>query len=201
MADRRAELERLAREAGGDWLAVAQLARALVLAARADLVLDVGVGPGIVTLWLADAVDETGGHLVVLERDPAAIERLAAHVDSLGLAERVQVLHGDAHRTIRTIAGTIAFVRLAADRAGYADYLRQLLDRLRPGAVIMAEGVRAPGAESFRAALAADERFTTVELPFRGGCLLAIWWPERHAVGRDERRGEDADLRDAQFAD
>ncbi len=104
MADRRAELERLAREAGGDWLAVAQLARALVLAARADLVLDVGVGPGIVTLWLADAVDETGGHLVVLERDPAAIERLAAHVDSLGLAERVQVLHGDAHRTIRTIA-------------------------------------------------------------------------------------------------
>jgi len=201
MADRRAELERLAREAGGDWLAVAQLARALVLASRADLVLDVGVGPGIVTLWLADAVDETGGHLVVLERDPAAIERLAAHVDSLGLAERVQVLHGDAHRTIRTIAGTIAFVRLAADRAGYADYLRQLLDRLRPGAVIMAEGGRVPGAESFRAALAADERFTTVELPFRGGCLLAIWWPERHAVGRDERRDEDADLRDAQFAD
>jgi len=65
----------------------------------------------------------------------------------------------------------------------------------------MAEGGRVPGAESFRAALAADERFTMVELPFRGGSLLAVWWPERHAVGRDERRDEDADLRDAQFAD
>ncbi|MCX2727782.1 class I SAM-dependent methyltransferase [Thermomicrobium sp. 4228-Ro] len=182
MSGRTSELERLAREAGGDWLAVARLARLLALAARAELVLDVGAGPGVVSLWLADAVAETGGHLIVLEREPAAIERLTVQLKALGLAERVQVLQGDAHRTIRTVAGTIDFVRLAADRAGYVDYPQAVRHRLRRGGVLLAEGLRRPETDAFRRVVEDDDRFAAVEVPFCGGCLVAVWWPGERAT-------------------
>ncbi|MCX7624291.1 MAG: class I SAM-dependent methyltransferase [Thermomicrobium sp.] len=169
-----AELERLARDAGGEWLTVARLAHSLAIAVGAELAVEIGVGCGVVTLWLAEAVAETGGRLIALEREPERIEQVTAQLEALGLAERVQLLQGDAHRTIRTIAGPIGFVRLGADRAGYADYLRVLRERLRPGAAIVAEGTAAPAARVFRTELIEDARFAWVELPLRGGCLVAV---------------------------
>ncbi len=172
-------LEQLAREAGGDWPLVARLAHVMALAVRAQLALEVGAGPGIVTVWLADAMERTGGRLVVLEHDPTVVESVTGRLEDLGLMERVQLLQGDAHRTIRAVAGPFDLVRLAADRSGYLDYYRAVRDRLRPGGVILAEGLAKEAARPFREAVRVETDLRTVELPLRGQSLIGIWWPSR----------------------
>lgn len=172
-------LEELAREAGGDWPLVARLAHPVALAVRGQLALEVGAGPGVVTVWLADAMEQTGGRLVVLEQDPIVIESVTGRLEDLGLMERVQLLQGDAHRTIHTVAGPFDLVRLAADRSGYLDYYRAVRDRLRPGAVILAEGLAKEAARPFRETVRAEIDLRTVELPMRGQSLIGVWWPSR----------------------
>lgn len=176
---REQELGQLAREAGDGWLLLAQLARVIVLAVRAQLALEVGIGPGVVTAWIADALERTGGRLVALEWKSETIERVVERLDALGLAERVQILEGDAHQTIRTVAGPIDVLWLAAERSGYADYLRAVKGKLRPGAAVIAEGMANEGTRALREELSREGEFVTVELPVRGSALIGIYWPER----------------------
>ncbi|MCS7050766.1 MAG: class I SAM-dependent methyltransferase [Thermomicrobium sp.] len=179
MRTRQQVLEALAQEAGDGWLLAAQLARLAVLTVRARLVLEVGIGPGIVTVWIADALERTGGRLVSLEQDGQTIERVLERLDALGLAERVQILEGDAHQTCRTVAGPIDVVRLAADRSGYVDYLEAVRPRLRSGGIVIAEGAGHTAAQAFVHALTTDETFATVTFPHRGRTVVGVWLPSQ----------------------
>jgi len=180
---RQQALGQLAQVAGDGWLLLAQLARVIVLAVRAQLVLEVGIGPGVVTAWIADALERTGGRLVALEWNSETIERVMERLDALGLAERVQILAGDARQTIRPVAGPTDGGGLAAGRTGYADYLREVKGKLRPGAAVIAEGMASEGTRALREELSREREFATVELPVRGSALVGIYWPER-AMGR-----------------
>ncbi len=176
---RQQALGQLAQEAGDDWLLIARLARVVVLAVRAQLVLEVGIGPGVVTVWIADALERTGGRLVVLEQNSQLIARVLERLDALGLAVRVQILEGNAQQTIRTVAGPIDVVWLAADRARYADYLKAVQGKLRPGAAVIAEGMANEGGVVLADDLSRGGELAAVELPVRGGTLVGIYWPER----------------------
>lgn len=175
---REAALEQLAREAGQDWAFAARLARWLVLVTRAQLVLEVGLNTGLVTLWLADAVAKTGGRVIACDRDEKVIERVTSRLEDFGLIERVQILYGDAHQTVRTVAGAIDLVRLAADRSGYSDYLASLHPRLRPGAILWAEGVDHAAAQPFCDMVSTLPTLVTLRFPVCGGTVLGLWWPE-----------------------
>jgi hypothetical protein len=52
-------------------------------------------------------------------------------------------------------------------------------DRLRLGAVILAEGLAKEAARPFRETVRAEIDLRTVELPMRGQSLIGVWWPSR----------------------
>jgi catechol O-methyltransferase len=118
-----------------------------------------------------------GAHLVSVEfnADNARIARgILAHA---GVADRVSVVVGslgDGGATLAALedehgfaAGALDFVFLDHDKDAYLPDLERILERgwLRPGAVVVADNVRLPGAPAYRRRMRDDEgtRWRTTE--------------------------------------
>jgi catechol O-methyltransferase len=118
-----------------------------------------------------------GAHLVSVEfnADNARIARgILGHA---GVADRVSVVVGslgDGGATLAALAdehgfapGALDFVFLDHDKDAYLPDLERILERgwLRPGAVVVADNVRLPGAPAYRKRMRADEgtRWRTTE--------------------------------------
>lgn len=74
----------------------AQFLALLVLVKRAQNVLEIGTSGGYSTLWLADALEQTGGRLITLDIDAARQQAAMRHLAANGLQNRVQAVCGDA---------------------------------------------------------------------------------------------------------
>lgn len=73
----------------------------LVRATRARRVLEIGTSNGYSTLWLADAVQSTGGHLESLEIDPARTQLAGDLIARAGLQNVVTLRSTSAAEALR----------------------------------------------------------------------------------------------------
>lgn len=104
---------------------------------NAQKVLEVGTFHGYSSIWLATALEQTGGKLVTIEIDPERVKIARDHLAQAGLSERVECLEGDAHQVAKTVEGPLDLVLLDADKDKNEDYFDTLYPRLRPGGVIL----------------------------------------------------------------
>ncbi len=170
-----------------------QALKFLVALVGATRVLEIGMFTGYSALAMAEALP-AGGELVACELDPdvaAFAERCFAESPS---GDRIEVEVGPALATLGRLAAdarSFDLVFIDADKGGYLDYLRAVLDTglLAPGGVICVDNTLLQGqpwaaAElsangkaiaAFNAALAADPRVEQVLLPLRDGLTLVRW--------------------------
>lgn len=143
----------------------------LARAVRARRILEIGTLGGFSTTFLARAIPGDG-RVVTLEADPHHASVARANLEEAGVADRVEVVEGDAHATLqrfgRESVVAFDFVFLDAEKEGYARYLEEVLPLCRPGTMIVADNVvrhglvadassgdaRAEGARSFNARVA-----------------------------------------------
>jgi predicted O-methyltransferase YrrM len=112
----------------------------LVREARPKLVVEVGTAIGYSGLWLAAALRELGeGRLVTLEMDPARAEEAAGYFRRAGLTEPITQLVGDARERIREIQGPIDLLFLDGGFENYYPCLMACRERLRDGALLVAD--------------------------------------------------------------
>ena len=104
-------------------------------------IVEFGTSLGISTLHLAAALrDNGGGRLVTCEFEPGKVERARANLVAGGLADLVEIRQGDALQTLRAdLPATIDLVLLDGAKALYPEVLALLADRLRPGALVIAD--------------------------------------------------------------
>jgi caffeoyl-CoA O-methyltransferase len=115
----------------------AQFLNLLVKAVRAVNVLEVGTSQGYSAIWMGLALEETGGRLTTIEIDAGRHGIAQRNVREAGLAGRITLIRGDAHREIAGIKGPFDFVFLDADKDGQMEYFKKLYpDKLAPGAII-----------------------------------------------------------------
>jgi predicted O-methyltransferase YrrM len=115
----------------------AEFLNLMVKATRAVHVLEVGTSQGYSALWMGLALEETGGRLTTIEIDTERHALAQRNVREAGLAGRVTLIRGDAHREIAGLKGPFDFVFLDADKDGQMDYFRKLYpNKLSPGAII-----------------------------------------------------------------
>jgi len=125
--------------------ATAGLLSLIVRIAGARRVLEIGTANGYSTVWLADAVADTDGHLVSLDtrtNDEARIN--LAHADALqgGLAKRVEFRHDDGGAYLSQLAdGSLDLLFLDAERVEYPGWWPHPVRALRPGAVLAIDNV------------------------------------------------------------
>lgn len=109
----------------------------MVKATRAVQVLEVGTSQGYSAIWMGLGLEETDGRLTTIEIDPGRHDVARRNVSDAGLACRITLVRGDAHREIAGLRGPFDFVFLDADKGGMMDYFRKLYPaKLAAGALI-----------------------------------------------------------------
>lgn len=145
-----------------------QLLYMLARSAQARVIVEFGTSFGISTLHLAAALrDNGGGQLITTEFEPSKAQRARDNLSAGELLDLVEIREGDALETLRTaLPEQIDILLLDGAKALYADVLRLVEHRLRPGALIVADNanycpeylalVRAPGSGYLSQPLADD---------------------------------------------
>lgn len=162
------------------WLPVSRetgtLLYMLARSTNARNVVEFGTSFGISTLHLAAALrDNGGGRLIGSEFEPSKVARAREHLAEGGLADLVEIREGDALKTLATgLPETIDLLLLDGAKALYGDILSLVENRLRPGALIVADNadyspdylarIRSPGSGYLSVPFSED-----VELSMRVG--------------------------------
>jgi predicted O-methyltransferase YrrM len=119
--------------------------RFLYLTARAlgaRRVVEFGTSFGISTIYLAAAVRDNGGGIVIgTELLPSKHERAVANLQEAGLGDVAEVRLGDALATLKEVPEPLDLVFLDGWKDLYVPVLELLKPRLRPGAVVLGDNI------------------------------------------------------------
>ena len=154
----------------------AALLAVLVRAKQARKVLEVGTSNGYSTLWLADAVRDTGGSLCTLEIDKARKKAARQNLREAKLEDFVRMEVCDAGEFLRNYPKYFDVVLLDADRSQYTAYWPHLQRILtKPGSLLVVDNVlsHADEVQAFIALVEADKNFSSMVLDIGAGLLLA----------------------------
>ena len=154
----------------------AALIALLVRAKQARKVLEVGTSNGYSTLWLADAVRDTGGSLRTLEIDKARKKAARQNLRETKLEDFVRMEVCDAGEFLRDYPKYFDVVLLDADRSQYTAYWPHLQRILtKPGSLLVVDNVlsHADEVQAFIVLVEADKNFSSMVLDIGAGLLLA----------------------------
>jgi predicted O-methyltransferase YrrM len=119
---------------------VGSLLRVLATAVGATRILEIGTAIGYSGIWLAGALP-SHGMLLTMEADPERARRARENFARSGLAERASVIVGDAERMIAKVSGPFDLIFQDGDKQQYLSLLDRLIDRLRPGGLLITDNV------------------------------------------------------------
>jgi predicted O-methyltransferase YrrM len=122
--------------------ASAELVCALAGGCGARRLLEIGGSSGLSTIALAAAARQTGGKLVSIEIEPLRQEESRGRLESLGLADRVDLVLADAGAVLDRY-DSLEFVLIDCEKEDYVRFLGQL--RLASGAVVVADNILSHG--------------------------------------------------------
>jgi len=108
---------------------------------RGYTVVDVGSGTGSVTVEMALAVGETG-RVIAIDRDPKAVELTRKNAERFGVADRVQVIMGDALEVLRGLDSRIDGAFVGGGSNEVEEIVRLLDLRLRKGSRLVIDAIQ-----------------------------------------------------------
>lgn len=113
----------------------------LARSSRAKVIVEFGTSFGISTLHLAAGLrDNGGGRLITSEFEPSKAVRARDNLRDGGLIDLVEIREGDALKTLsKDLPDQIDLVLLDGAKALYPEILDLIEDRLKPGAIIVAD--------------------------------------------------------------
>ncbi len=116
-----------------------RLLHILVQATKPRQVLEIGTSNGYSGIWLASALQATGGRLVTVERDSARVNLARSSFRKAGVSGVVDIKIGDAQRILRKLAGLFEMVWFDASKSDQLDNLELIQDRVAPGGLIISD--------------------------------------------------------------
>jgi predicted O-methyltransferase YrrM len=171
---------------------VGALLRVLATAVGATRILEIGTAIGYSGIWLAGALP-SDGMLVTMEKDQKRAEQARQNFVRAGLADRVNVMIGDASRMLAKVSGPFDLIFQDGDKRFYLPLLDRLVELVRPGGLLVTDNVLwdgevVPGfiaqpkrnTEDTRAIKEYNERLSrhpqlmTVIVPIRDGLAISV---------------------------
>ncbi len=119
---------------------VGALLRVLATAIGATRMLEIGTAVGYSGIWLAGALP-ADGMLITMEMDPARVKIARANFERAGVANRVNVMIGDARLLVAKVAGPFDLIFQDGSKRLYVPMLDRLVDLLRPGGLLVTDNV------------------------------------------------------------
>ncbi len=166
-----------------------RMLRLLTEATGAKHVVEIGTSNGYSAIWICLALRTTGGRLTTHEIDAKRAELARANFKRAGVDSLVTLVPGDAHETVAKIDQPIDILFLDADKNGYADYLKKLLPRIRPGGLIVAHNTTSAAGQmaDFLKAVTTNPELETV-FDYTSAAGMTITLKKRPA--RQDKQGE-----------
>jgi predicted O-methyltransferase YrrM len=153
----------------------AELLAVVVRATGARRVLEVGTSIGYSTIWLADAVEASGGSLLSVEVDAERSNTARTNLERAGLTAELRV--EDAAETLATSdEESWNLIFLDAERPAYAGYWPDVLRSLAPRGLVAVDNVisHADQVQEVLALMAAEPAVTATQVPVGAGLQLAV---------------------------
>lgn len=117
----------------------------LTLLRRPRHVIEIGTLFGYSAIYLARGLPE-GGRLTTLEIDAAAADVALHNIEAAGLADRVNIVVGNAIDYLATVPPeSIGMIFIDADKKSYSQYLKLSFPLLEPGGLLVADDAFAQG--------------------------------------------------------
>jgi predicted O-methyltransferase YrrM len=141
-------------------------------------VLEIGTSYGYSTLWLADAVRQSGGKVTTLELHEGKAAYAKEMMTKAALADQVEFLVGDALASIEAVDAKFDFVLIDIWKELYIPCLDRVLPKLAPGALVVADNMLEPAfnrpeAEAYRSHVSRSGRFDSVLLAVGSGIEIS----------------------------
>ena len=117
----------------------AQFLHILIRSSQRKSLLEIGTSNGYSTTWQAWAASATGGKMISIDRDPRKHELADANLRAVGLRDLVDFKCGDATEIVTSLTGPFDWIFFDADRYSAPAQLMQLIPKLTPGALVLAD--------------------------------------------------------------
>lgn len=150
-------------------------------------VLEIGTYTGYSALCMAEGLAE-GGEIHTIDINDELEEMVQKHVEEAGFTGRIHMHIGNALDIIPKLPGSFDLVFIDADKTNYSNYYDLIIDRLAPGAYIIADNVLwsgkvldeeqlekdpdTAGIHAFNQKIQADDRVQNVLFPVRDGLMV-----------------------------
>jgi predicted O-methyltransferase YrrM len=164
-----------------------EVGKALGLLARlaqATRVLEMGTCLGYSTVWLAQAMEATGGQLTSVELDHALVEETQHSLEAAGLSHRVLLIEGDAGRVLRELTGPFDLILQDSAKPLYSKLFERSVQLTRVGGILAADdalfkpmGIPAKFADpvhEYNTMAFSDPRLYTTILPIGDGLTISL---------------------------
>lgn len=155
---------------------------------NAESILEIGTYTGYSGICLARGLKH-GGKLTTLDINDELETMVRGFFEESGLADQIDYHLGNARDIIPTLSGPFDLVFIDADKFYYADYFELVIDKVRPGGIILADNVLWSGKIlieegqkidkdtqkilDFNRLVQEDPRVENILLPIRDGVLMA----------------------------
>jgi predicted O-methyltransferase YrrM len=174
---------------------VGALLRVLATGAGATRILEIGTAIGYSGIWLAGALPDNG-LLLTMEVDEQRARVARQNFARAGLAERVNVMVGDAWRMLAKVSGPFDMIFQDGDKHQYGRMLDRLVALLRPGGMLITDNVLwngevVPGFGAAASTRNVDARQAIVEYNERISCdpqLMTAFVPLRDGIAISVKR-------------
>lgn len=113
----------------------------LIRSMQAKRVMEFGTCLGYSTVWIAQALKETGGKLTSVEYDKELYETTKRNVELAGLSDIVDLRLGDASKIINEVEGLFDIILQDSDKALYVPMLEKCIELTRKNGLIIADDV------------------------------------------------------------
>lgn len=161
--------------------ATGRLIHVLASGLETPRILELGTSLGYSTLWLADAARRTGGRVMTLELEAEKSALAREMAEQAGLSPWIDFQVGDALALLPTLEGPFDFVLVDHWKDLYLKSFELFLDKLAPGAILVADNMIRGGSTGGQAAYARAVRATpgmsSVLLPVGSGLEVSRFEP------------------------
>ena len=151
-------------------------------------VLEIGTFTGYASIFLARGL-ASKGKLTTIDVNEELEEMVRGFFNQSGLMDKIDYRIGNALEVIPTLTEPLDFVFLDADKRNYVNYFDLVVDKMKPGGLILADNILWSGKVlaknrkkldrdtaailAYNEKVNADQRVENVILPIRDGIMLA----------------------------
>lgn len=151
-------------------------------------VLDIGTYTGYSAMCFAEGL-RPGGMVHTIDHNGQLAPMVQRYIRMAGMQDRIASYTGEALDIIPTIDGTFDLVFIDADKHNYSNYFDLVVDRVRPGGLIIADNVlwdgkvlddestwtpETAGLVAYARKVGSDARVSPVMVPLRDGLFVAM---------------------------